>query len=157
MFSFLNPTKYLQIPVVTWQMLCVWKLCWRWLVKYLGLWEGRSSGYFVQYIYQLYILYAYHWSNHRNVFLILYFRYASCLNFVLWLICAMLLIFTQVGQKEETESKSPSTPAGLFFQHAGHRWMPFLSHSKLSPFLFVSNASMVINALSFWHYYVITF
>lgn len=29
--------------------------------------------------------------------------------------------YEKVGQKEETGSKSPSTPAGLFFQHAGHR------------------------------------
>ncbi|KAG8367241.1 hypothetical protein BUALT_Bualt16G0052100 [Buddleja alternifolia] len=29
--------------------------------------------------------------------------------------------YEKVGQKEETGSKSPNTPAGLFFQHAGHR------------------------------------
>ncbi|PIN25126.1 Nucleosome remodeling factor, subunit CAF1/NURF55/MSI1 [Handroanthus impetiginosus] len=29
--------------------------------------------------------------------------------------------YEKVGQKEETGLKSPSTPAGLFFQHAGHR------------------------------------
>ncbi|KAL0337289.1 UNVERIFIED_CONTAM: WD-40 repeat-containing protein MSI4 [Sesamum calycinum] len=29
--------------------------------------------------------------------------------------------YEKVGQKEETGSKSPGTPAGLFFQHAGHR------------------------------------
>ncbi|KAL8503063.1 hypothetical protein ACS0TY_021980 [Phlomoides rotata] len=34
--------------------------------------------------------------------------------------------YEKVGQKEETGSKSPSTPEGLFFQHAGHRWMPLL-------------------------------
>lgn len=33
----------------------------------------------------------------------------------------LLFIFVQVGQKEETGLKSHSTPAGLFFQHAGHR------------------------------------
>lgn len=40
-------TNPMQIPVVTWQALCLWEFCRRWFVEYLGLWKGMGSAFLI--------------------------------------------------------------------------------------------------------------
>lgn len=42
------------------------------------------------------------------------------------LVCMLMLsviVILQVGQKAEQGARNPNAPAGLFFQHAGHRFV----------------------------------
>lgn len=54
-----------------------------------------------------------------------------CLFFgwhILYFLSSEILYVLQVGKKVEHGSRSPSSPAGLFFQHAGHRFATAFSY-----------------------------
>jgi hypothetical protein len=59
-----------------------------------------------------------------------------------------VFLFLQVGKKTERPTRAPSSPAGLFFQHAGHRFVPdsfLLENSSL----IASNSQWFVIVFSF--------
>ena len=88
------------VPVVTWQSICFRKFCGRWFLKCVGSWEGWNSA-------QWFVKAEEWWDSVPLLFSRVLFSPEYSFFLLRW----------QVGKK-----KNSNVPAGLFFQHAGHRY-----------------------------------